>query len=94
MYISHSLFLLRLDCPPRLDRLEQFLVSDNQFRGVVPSGWNNRFMQQMELQNNQFTSLGSDTCELIVYDGGELVNFRADCEICDCDMWCGSNFCY
>lgn len=43
---------------------------------------------QFTLQGNQFTSLGKETCKLSVFEGGEMVEFRADCDICDCGLQC------
>lgn len=37
-----------------------------------------------EVQNNEFTSMDKNTCNLWVFDGGELVDFQSDCAICDC----------
>lgn len=76
-------------------RMEQLLISDNNFSGTVPGYYRIRnYMQQLELQNNNFTSLTGDICGLIVFFGGEMVNMRADCEICTCPYFCGSGECY
>lgn len=42
-------------------------------------------LMQIEAQNNQFTSMNDRTCRLSVLDGGELAEFKSDCDVCDCD---------
>jgi hypothetical protein len=43
---------------------------------------------QLSLHNNSFDGLGKDTCKLSVFDSGEMVEFSADCDICDCQVLC------
>jgi len=38
--------------------------------------------------------MDADICSLFVWTGGEMVNFRADCEICTCQFFCGNDQCY
>jgi hypothetical protein len=76
-------------------RIEQFTVNDNSFVGTVPGDWPlQNHMSTMELQNNFFTDLGRGVCDLIVFLGGEVVNFEADCEICGCRFFCDASQCY
>lgn len=83
-------------------RLEQFTANDNLLTGVVPGGWpRGDHISSMEVQNNFFSSLGgagnnggTSVCDLIVFNGGEMINFDADCEVCSCNYFCGPNQCY
>jgi len=76
-------------------RLESLLINDNQFVGEVPGGYEIRnHLQQVEVQNNLFNRIDDDYCSMAVFVAGELVNFRADCEVCDCQYFCGSDQCY
>jgi hypothetical protein len=76
-------------------RIEQFTVNDNSFVGTMPGDWPlQNHMSSMELHNNFFTGLGRGVCDLIVFAGGEVVNFDADCEICSCRFFCGADQCY
>ena len=79
-------------------RLASLSVNNNQLTGTVPGNYSSTvFLESLEIQNNQFTSLSDDICEMIVFDPrapGELVNFRADCSICTCDFWCETDRCY
>ncbi|CAJ1964028.1 unnamed protein product [Cylindrotheca closterium] len=66
-------------------RLHSLLLNDNRFTGALPG--NHKFNTELnlfEVQNNGFTSMNANTCKLWVFDGGELVNFKSDCTICDC----------
>lgn len=40
------------------------------------------------LHNNTFDGIGKDTCHLSVFNGGEMVEFTTDCDICDCYDLC------
>lgn len=67
-------------------RLEQLTINNNQLTGEVPD--NHELSNKLvlfNLQNNLFDEgLGKGTCELAVFVGGENVDFKADCDICDC----------
>jgi len=76
-------------------RLMQLLLSDNRFTGDFPGDYKlTTFMQQLELQNNKFDKIDKDICDLNVFEEGELVNFRADCDVCECDFFCDNGLCY
>jgi len=78
------------------DRLEILHVNDNELTGQVPGNYRlDNFMQSMELQNNDFSSIDNDICDLIVFGGGEMTNFRADCDVCSCrHFFCDNDRCY
>ena len=70
-------------------RLWELSLDHNQLTGYVPDGhttWNN--MLTYNLHNNSLSGLGKKTCKLSVFEGGEMVEFSADCNICDCWMLC------
>jgi len=66
-------------------RLESFAINDNLLTGEVPDNhvlFNKLVMFTM--QNNNFNVELRDTCRLTVYQGGENVELKADCDICSC----------
>ena len=75
-------------------RLNQMVLHDNQLTGNVPGGWKGDFLDVIEIQNNNFTSIDDTVCGQIVWAGGELVSFRADCEACTCKYFCNEGECY
>ena len=75
-------------------RLQTLRVDHNQLSGEVPSYHEIRDqLVQYTLHNNSFTKLDKDTCRLGVFDGGEMVEFNADCDICICDPFCPIHGC-
>ena len=71
-------------------RLESFHIDHNQLTGQVPGNHDQRDkLVEFTLHNNSFTKLGKDTCKLSVFNGGEMVEFKADEDICDCSPFCG-----
>jgi len=78
-----------------MGRLEQLLIGSNQFSGTMPGNYQYlNWLQQLEIQHNNFTFLTPDTCQLSVWLSGEMVNFRADCKICSCPFFCSPSKCY
>jgi hypothetical protein len=70
-------------------RLEELSLDHNQLTGFVPDShtlWN--VMSAINLHSNSFDGIGKDTCKLSVFEGGEMVEFSADCDICDCWPLC------
>jgi hypothetical protein len=67
-------------------RLISFLANNNRLEGYVPDNFlmYNKLVQYT-LHNNYFNYLGPNNCLLNVFEGGELVEFKADCNICSCD---------
>ena len=45
------------------------------------------FLVQFTAQNNDFSSMTEDICDLGVFSGGELVEFKIACDICLCDSF-------
>ena len=67
-------------------RLESLAINDNFLTGQVPDNhvmFNKLVMFTME--NNDFNVALRDTCKLDVFEGGEAVEVKADCDICSCD---------
>lgn len=66
-------------------RMNLVVINNNQFEGEFPGSWNPRhFLEVTEFQNNNFRSMGSDLCRMIVFNGGELTTMGVDCPICRC----------
>jgi hypothetical protein len=40
------------------------------------------------LHNNTLEGLGKETCRLSVFQSGEMIEFAADCDICECEVFC------
>jgi hypothetical protein len=76
------------------NRLEALVVSDNQLTGQIPSGFGLHTMYFMDLQNNTFSSMDEQLCTQIVFEQGEMVSIRSDCQACPCPYFCGPNQCY
>ena len=78
-------------------RVESLHVNDNKLNGGVPGDhlFLNKLVQYT-LQNNNFVgNLDKDTCDLAVFMWGEMVEFKADCEICSCKTrFCNNNRCF
>lgn len=71
-------------------RLISFLANHNRLEGVVPDNWImfNKLVQYT-LHENYFDYLGPANCNFNVFEGGQLVEFKADCDICSCnDIFC------
>jgi hypothetical protein len=70
-------------------RLEIFTVDHNRLTGYV-TGERDLYNKLLEytLHENQFSGMSSENCRLeIPY--GEMVEFKADCDICRCDGYFG-----
>jgi hypothetical protein len=103
-HVDHNLFTGQIPATyPQMGngRIEQFTANDNSFTGIMPGNWpRDDHISSMEIQNNNFSGLGGSgdlgvgICRLIVFNGGEMINFDADCEICNCDYFCGRNQCF
>jgi len=76
-------------------RMEQLMVQSNQFTGTIPGNYTIRVMMQiLEAQNNSFTAMSNNICEMIVWIAGEMVDMQVDCDICICPLMCSPEFCY
>jgi cytoskeletal protein RodZ len=75
-------------------RLLLLELNNNQLTGEVTSDNFDGLMEVLYLHNNNFTSIGDKVCRQIVWDGGELASFQADCGACTCKYMCGDGECY
>lgn len=74
-------------------RAELIMLNDNQLTGFVPGNYTyHKFLQVLEVQNNDFEAIDPEICTLIVFDEtdehGEMVALRTDCNICTCSRYC------
>lgn len=77
------------------NRLSVLSINDNQFTGLLPGGFHERFLNILEAQNNRFVEMSMDICRNIVFNYGEMVMLRTDCEICSCTLFCSKpKWCY
>jgi hypothetical protein len=66
-------------------RLKTLSINDNRLTGQLPGNHQFfTFLVQFTTHNNQFSSMDKDTCNLDVFAGGELAEFKSDCDICAC----------
>jgi hypothetical protein len=66
-------------------RLEALAINDNLLTGAVPD--NHEFFNKLgmfTMENNDFSVALGNTCRLTVFNGGENVEIKADCNICSC----------
>ena len=98
LYLSNNRFNGQLPSPfsnLANGRIQQIIIHDNQFTGAFPGGYDIiDIMARIEIQNNDFTLLSNDICDLQVWSKGEMVTFKADCKICTCKDFCGQGECY
>jgi hypothetical protein len=68
-------------------RLESFHIDHNQLTGAVPSSYafSNKLIALTVQENNFNQALDKETCKQSVFDGGEMVELKADCDICSCN---------
>jgi len=88
LYLDHNQFVGTVPQSVVLagdGRISTLTVNDNQFEGKFP-GDHSVFTQmlQMTIQNNNFDSMEKDSCKLDVFAGGEMVEFKSECDICQC----------
>lgn len=70
-------------------RARQLYLNDNRFSGVFPQQWETiKHLNNIDLSNNDFRNQLDDMCMMSVFEYGELVELRADCEICNCFRLC------
>ncbi|CAJ1962919.1 unnamed protein product [Cylindrotheca closterium] len=76
-------------------RLITLFVNDNKFSGTFPGDHDNTdSMSEMTIQNNNFVSMQRNaTCQLDVFSGGELVEFKSDCLVCRCGFALMCRYC-
>lgn len=69
-------------------RLEQLSVNDNQLTGEIPADRElTNKMVMLNLENNDFSSIDKDTCDILIGYGGEGVEFTTECEFCICKIF-------
>jgi len=101
LHIDHNRFTETIPdtIPPMANgRLLSFLANNNRLEGYVPDNWSRyNKLVQYTLQNNYFDELGPNNCNFSVFhqgggsNNGELIEFKADCDICSCnDIFCDS----
>ncbi|CAB9521446.1 receptor-like protein kinase [Seminavis robusta] len=68
--------------------VKQLFLQGNNFTGSFPSwGWSDYHLTNMNIAHNNFDEI-RDLCGLGVFESGELVELRADCNVCTCDTLC------
>lgn len=67
-------------------RLDELFINDNEFSGTFPGDHKSTTaMYALTIQNNNFVAMQrNSTCDLDVFSGGELVEFKSECLICRC----------
>lgn len=82
------------------NRLFQFYLNDNKITGEFPGNWHtklpHKWLTNVDISNNRLTEkLPGSVCMLSVYEEGETIEFRADCDVCNCKnlcyRWCDKN---
>jgi hypothetical protein len=76
--------------------LQQIVVNDNLFTGEVSGKFRSQnYLATVEIQNNMFQRLDRTLCKQIIFaGGGQITTFHADCDICQCDYFCGVGQCF
>lgn len=76
-------------------RMKSMILSNNTFTGEVPGGYQvTETLYLYDFQHNDFSSMNKDLCKLLIYEEGEIMSFKADCDICGCQYFCGQGECY
>jgi len=72
------------------DRLAVLAVNHNHLTGQVPDNWkwSVRKLHALNLHNNSFSSIGYRTCKESVFNKGAMVEYSADCDVCQCSPFC------
>ncbi|KAL3941687.1 MAG: hypothetical protein SGBAC_004000 [Bacillariaceae sp.] len=76
-------------------RLNSLFVNNNEFSGTFPGDHKSlTAMTEMTIQNNNFVAMQrNSTCDLDVFSGGELIEFKSKCLICRCSQSLMCRFC-
>lgn len=72
-------------------RLYVLTLDNNRLTGGLPTSWvkDNVFVDTITAHRNNMTvRIDKDVCKMSVFEGGELVELGADCEICSCTELC------
>lgn len=77
-------------------RLESLHLNDNALIGGVPGNHPfSNILVEFTVENNSLTQpLDKETCNMAVWAGGEMVEMKSDCEICNCKtVFCQNTYC-
>mmetsp|Transcript_19533 Transcript_19533/g.45502 ORF Transcript_19533/g.45502 Transcript_19533/m.45502 type:complete len:783 (+) Transcript_19533:234-2582(+) len=69
-------------------RVEAMALNHNNLTGYVPGQFYHNKLLEFNVQNNTFTGIDYQVCYQSVFDNGEMVEYKADCNICKCDPFC------
>jgi len=69
-------------------RVEVLSLNHNQLTGWVPGHFQHNKLLEFNVHNNTFTGIDSTACRQSVFVYGEMVEYKAECDICDCDPFC------
>ena len=77
-------------------RLTLLSIQNNTFTGEFPGfPMYDNLLNVLEMQDNNFSSMNKgDVCNQIVFNYGEMVMLRADCNVCRCKHFCDDGECY
>jgi len=73
-------------------RVEAMRFNNNQLTGYVPGQFQLNKLLDFSVADNSFTGIDKTVCKQSVWEGGEMVEFKADCDICICNPFC-RNYC-
>ncbi|KAL3935337.1 MAG: hypothetical protein SGBAC_009122 [Bacillariaceae sp.] len=67
-------------------QLQVLTLNDNELTGSVPL--KNQGLVTLNVHNNRLSAnLGGNICAMSIFESGKLVDFSADCNICNCDSF-------
>lgn len=75
-----------------MGRLVSLYLNNNLLTGVVPATWvdgkkYSSMINMINVENNLLTeAIDRDVCTLSIFETSRLVDLRADCNICSCDL--------
>jgi len=69
-------------------RIEAMTFNHNDLTGWVPGQFYLNKLLEFNVQDNMFTGIDYKACKQSVFDGGEMVEYKADCDICSCNPYC------
>lgn len=91
LYLDHNQFTgtIPYDYPTvGNSRVEAMTLNHNRLTGYVPGHFQLNKLLEFSVHNNTFTGIDSKACKQSVFDSGEMVEYKADCDICSCDPYC------
>jgi len=70
-------------------RLEALVLNNNQLTGWVSDDWADNYkLLEFNVQNNEILDVGRGTCDQSVFAYGEMIEYKADCDVCECSPFC------